>query len=149
MFYEAGSREKFNAATERDEQEEHRLRELQQEATMNADRQGMEPSSSCPLGTEAPPYNPEMSAEEMKLQPLPIVKRHIVSLLVRGENRLLNAPDYGSYLMMGHMHVGYAMIDDAEALLRHFGLMTEAMEESIEDLRHKAREIQQDLDLTD
>jgi hypothetical protein len=153
MFYEPGSRERFVAASAQLEEEEKLRLRLQTERGDSDDRggdRGSGASDDAPSnGTAVPPYHIDMTVEEMLGQPLPIVKRHIVTLLTRGENRLLNAPDYGSYLMMNHMHKGNEMIRDAEELLNRFGLMTPSIEDSIDDLRTRARQIQHDLDLVD
>ena len=137
MFYEPGARERFAAVSQAELEEQQRL---EREAG------GKDSSSSSPGELQ---YHQDMSVEEVKQLPLPVVKKHIVSLLTRGEFRITNAPDYGSYMMMQHMHTGEQMISDAEALLEHFRLMTPEMQESIEDLRSKGKDIKYDLDLAD
>ena len=147
MFYEPGSRERFDAAIAKDDEEAGRAAAEAAAAARSSDGRSSDSSDGARPPSE--PYHMNMSVEEVTQQPIPVVKRHIVNLLSRAENRLLNAPDYGSYMMMGQMHQGEAFLQDAEVLLQHFGLMTKSIEASIEDVRDKAREIQCQLDLRD
>lgn len=70
-----------------------------------------------------------------------------MTLFVQGERRIAVSQDYGSLMMMQHLNVGCQMIDEAEALVRHFGLMTPVVEEKIDDIRHQAYVIKYDNDL--
>jgi hypothetical protein len=148
MFYEPGSRERFASAREKDDAAAGAAGS--ESSTTASSSSSSSSSSTDGLGgsdTPLAPYHADMPFEALLQQPLPVVKRHVAALLARAENRLLNAPDYGSYLMMSHMHQGEEFLQEAERLLQHFGLMTRSLEHSIEELRDKAREIQDQLDL--
>ncbi|CUG91475.1 Hypothetical protein, putative [Bodo saltans] len=75
------------------------------------------------------------------------IKKYIIRTLTVAERRILYAQDYGSSRMMGYFTSGAMKLTEAEGHLRAFGMMNEALEVKIRDLREELRERMSQVDL--